>query len=149
MIENIKGFTLVELIVTLSILAIISVMAVPSFTQAIRKSQLNTSGKELVNDITEIRSQAIMSKKDQVITFDTTKVGHWHPSKNANLISVSDTAEELKYSMSGLLKASNNVCLVLVHKKDSSFKAIVVARKNGLVIYDKSLSVCPSNLADG
>ena len=36
-----QGFTLIELMVTIAILAIITTMAAPSFTQIIRKKPIN------------------------------------------------------------------------------------------------------------
>ncbi len=54
-----SGFTLIELIVTLTIAAILLALAAPSMTSFIRRDRLVTQGNELVADLSLARSEAI------------------------------------------------------------------------------------------
>jgi type IV fimbrial biogenesis protein FimT len=53
------GFTLIELMVTVSILAIVSMIAVPSFRDMLRNGQLTTVTNEFVGALTYARSEAV------------------------------------------------------------------------------------------
>ena len=57
--HNEMGFTLVELIVTMAIAAIILTQAVPSFSTMISNNRLTTQTNDLVADINLARSEAI------------------------------------------------------------------------------------------
>ncbi len=59
----ISGFTLVELIITITILAIIALMAAPSFTTMYSRQKLESSARELVMKISEARSQAVLLRQ--------------------------------------------------------------------------------------
>ena len=57
--HNMVGFTLIELIVTMAIGAIIMTQAVPSFLTSIKNNRLTTETNKLVADINLARSEAI------------------------------------------------------------------------------------------
>jgi type IV fimbrial biogenesis protein FimT len=54
-----KGFTLVELMVTLTIAAILLMVAVPSFTQMIASSAVSSNVNSFLADMRYARSEAI------------------------------------------------------------------------------------------
>ena len=54
-----SGLTLIELMVTISILAILMVVAIPSFQSMIASSNLTTSTNDLSNTLAQARSNAI------------------------------------------------------------------------------------------
>lgn len=53
------GFTLIELMVTISIATILLSVAVPSFTKLIRSNQITTGANELVSSLILARSEAL------------------------------------------------------------------------------------------
>ncbi len=65
-----KGFTLLELMVTLAIAAILATTAMPGFTQSIVKNRLTTYNNELVGALNLARSEAI-KRNQQVIVRKT------------------------------------------------------------------------------
>jgi type IV fimbrial biogenesis protein FimT len=57
--QLLRGFTLIELIVVLSIAAIISTLAAPSFAEMIRNHRLTTKANDILSELYYARSEAI------------------------------------------------------------------------------------------
>lgn len=57
--EKTRGFTLVELMVTLAVLAILTMVAVPSFRDTIRRNRVGTASNALLADFNYARAEAI------------------------------------------------------------------------------------------
>jgi prepilin-type N-terminal cleavage/methylation domain-containing protein len=66
-----KGFTLLELIMTLIILGIILAMAVPSFLQWRKNLAYRTTAREVVAALREARSRAITDNQPHQVIFDS------------------------------------------------------------------------------
>jgi|SRR5690606_4827112 len=62
-----KAFTLIELMVTIAILAIIATMAAPSFSQMLKNTKVNTSSGDILNFIQQSRTEAIRLGKTVTI----------------------------------------------------------------------------------
>ncbi|MGY2170107.1 GspH/FimT family pseudopilin [Pseudomonas gingeri] len=59
MFQRTRGFTLVELMVTVAVLAILLTIAVPSFTSSIQRSRADTEASDLVRALNYTRLEAI------------------------------------------------------------------------------------------
>ncbi|MEG0343314.1 MAG: prepilin-type cleavage/methylation domain-containing protein, partial [Acinetobacter sp.] len=133
-----------ELMVTIAIMAIIAMMAAPSFMQQIRRMQLNNDAQEVVQLAIETRSEAIFRKQDRQIIL-TSNVGsgfkNWQPSENASWATSAKPSEAMTYNFFGYL-TGNEACVILEHVKDATLKAVIRFNRNGSVVYDKSASSC-------
>ena len=54
-----RGFTLIEMMVTVMVMAIALTIAIPSFNNTIRNSQLASASNQLVGSLQQARSEAI------------------------------------------------------------------------------------------
>lgn len=111
MVKKIKAFTLLELIVTLSIVTILMLLAIPSFTNLIKESRLTSQINDLVGALVYARSEAI--KRNETVVVEAAG-GSWadgwevidssdnilreYPAiKGGNTLSCSDDCEELTF----------------------------------------------------
>ena len=57
-----RGFTLIELVVTVAVIAIVITMAAPSFNAQITRQKLNASAREMMMALNQARSQAAVMR---------------------------------------------------------------------------------------
>ena len=70
-----KGFTLIELMVTIAVLAIVASIAVPSFSENIAKQSLDNSAKEILSALNEGRSKAVSLRSVVIVCPNKDKTG--------------------------------------------------------------------------
>lgn len=75
-----SGFTLLELMATISIIAILAAIAIPSFTSTLEKRRIVGAAEQLQSDLRWARAEAIKRNKDVRITF--TKGSAWNYTIN-------------------------------------------------------------------
>ena len=64
LVKQNQGFTLIELMVTIAVLAIIVMAAAPSFGDMMERQQLNSSTQNLVGILSQARAQATLVRSD-------------------------------------------------------------------------------------
>lgn len=69
------GFTLIEMLVVIAIIAILSTIAMPSYSSLIAKESLTSTANELVSSYKFARSEAI--KRNRIITLSASDNGNW------------------------------------------------------------------------
>ncbi|WP_181179257.1 GspH/FimT family pseudopilin [Methylibium rhizosphaerae] len=75
------GFTLVELIVTVAVFAILASIAIPSFQATMQRNRLATTANELLAGIQAARSEALRS--NQTVRFCTT-AANWQMTRQSD-----------------------------------------------------------------
>ncbi len=85
--NNIKGFTLIELMTTVVLIGIIASMAIPRFSKAYERMEFKSANSELKSTLRLARSMAITNKEIFGVNFDS----------NSRIVSVfkKDTASAL------------------------------------------------------
>lgn len=116
-----KGFTLVELIITLAIAAILITMAVPSFRETISNNRMATQANEFITALNLTRSEAV--KRGQRITLcksadgaTCATAGNWEqgwvvftdPNNNAGYDNGSETLLRVQQAIEGNLTLAGN-----------------------------------------
>ena len=72
----VSGFTLVELVITLSIMGMFSVLVAPSFNDWVKNSRIDTEVETFRTMLTQARQEAIV--RNVGVTLDTANVaGNW------------------------------------------------------------------------
>lgn len=66
-----KGFTLIELIITLTIAGILSVIAIPALQQFVASTKLTTATNDLIADLAMSRGEAIRRSKPVIVCAST------------------------------------------------------------------------------
>jgi prepilin-type N-terminal cleavage/methylation domain-containing protein len=83
---NKRGFTLVEMLVVISIIILVSVVAVPSITPFLRGQGLSKGARIVQASALATRSMAINSRKTRLLVFDSTYSKLSITDDNANVL---------------------------------------------------------------
>jgi type IV fimbrial biogenesis protein FimT len=75
LISRARGFTLMELMVTLAIAAILATIAVPSFQTMINNNRLTSQANEFISALNYARSEAVKRGTSVILTANTS--GSW------------------------------------------------------------------------
>jgi type IV fimbrial biogenesis protein FimU len=68
--KNRKGFTLTEVVVTLSILGIMTAISIPSYLSWLPRHRLQTSARQIYDDLNLAKIRAVRANIDSCITFN-------------------------------------------------------------------------------
>ena len=120
--QPVRGFTLIELIVTIAILAIIATLAAPSFSNIIQRQQLNAATESLVNMLEEAHTQAILKHTEISVSLsnDNTKNYVW---KSPNKTSIdAPSVDPITFNSSGFSTSDITINL----RNDNQTKSVVI-----------------------
>jgi len=97
------GFTLLELLITITILVIVTVVAVPSMNKMIHRKRIIAVANEIVTAAKFAQNEAIIRKERMIMTMDTANPHHWliyiqprnESAANASIPSSAEIVREL------------------------------------------------------
>lgn len=99
-----RGFTLIELMVTIAVIAILAMIAAPSMSDMLAKQRLNTAARDLIYIFTQARSQSAALRRETTVRFEdqtnTMTVFYWVP-KNSDIV-LKTVANEVIFSPIGI-----------------------------------------------
>lgn len=143
--HNSSGFTLVELMVTITLLGVLAFIAVPNFTQFSRNNQLQAKAEELKTFLVLARSEAVVKRMS--VKLDMSKPGAWQAqqdnqplrqldfdSNTAKLVATvngGSAISELTYRANGT--SSADARFTVCHDKDPATGYLLRVRPNGNV----------------
>lgn len=123
------GFTMVELIITIGILAVLTAFAVPTATKTMRKTQLNGEVRTALEAVQVARSEAVIRKSEKSADLSIL---------DSEKITMSPEEPNITYDFMGRLidKNDNNkliecINIVIRHNKDPSIVASIEVRGVG------------------
>ena len=139
-LKDMRGFTLVELMITIVLLSIIIAIAIPNFTQFIRNNQVQAKADELKTFIQYARGQAVATRSSyQVATGTVWTAGPAGGSADRRLEfnttqaqAVTDPADlTLVFSSSGA--ASSAATATVCRDGDSANGFLLEVRPSGVI----------------
>lgn len=108
--RNHQGFTLIELMMTLSILAVLSFIATPALSHALEQQKLKQATIELKANLQQARGQAVLVHHETIFCF----------SDSLSEIAVEQCRQQLKSDASlSTLQQVDNVFLMVTDSKVS------------------------------
>lgn len=141
---RVRGFTLVELMIIVALLAIVASIAAPNFIQLIRNNQVQAQTDEIATFLQYARSQAVAKRMVYTIDLDDWSV---YPDTDATAIERkldinTDKANPvhnqgsnatLSFTGQGLAKASGTFKVVICHGTDAANGYLLDVGPSGLL----------------
>ncbi len=106
-----RGFTLIELMITIGVLAIIATTAIPSFSNLVAKQRLDASARAIAQVFGDARAQAATLRRVVTVTptigTNTEVVFHWSPKYED--IELINGTQSVLFNENGLARRINLV----------------------------------------
>lgn len=145
-----QGFTLLELMIVVALIAIIATLATPSMRNFIQRSHVNQQTQELTAHLQEVRGRAVLLRGayetaisqgvgDVAATYDdTTRTATW--SYNGERVNITPATATLSFSLMGQTQAET--CFIITHTSNSAIGQVVILDQNGSTKIHKNKIDC-------
>lgn len=141
-----RGFTLIELVVTLTVLTILTAIAVPTYTDYLARSRVRSAAEGLVNQLALARAEAMRLHRNVLVSF-VASPGAWCSGGRQTIVGAEgiDLASALATSCDCSTAAGRALCLVngspsLVTSAEHSTVSWVSATNNSLQ-FDRNVGI--------
>ena len=150
-----QGFTLIELMITIAVMAIIATMAAPSMTNLLEKQRFQKKERELLSVLAQTKSQAILKRADITANLNSTSANTdtaitWDKGSNVSL-TIQTLAENqatgtysgtnLIFDKNGLVSSLTQDALISLCNTKLKIKKQLILTKLGSV-YTKPEGTC-------
>lgn len=145
--QRLKGFTLVELMVTIAVLAIVVTIAVPSFITMVARGRADTETSDFYRALNYARLEAINRGLNVRVAPDSTSNGNWAGILNVFLTSNTTPALRVVPAMASnsTMTASGSAALIEFNNLGSMItpaNTLVFTYTNGTIT--RNVVVCPN-----
>lgn len=130
-----QGFTLIELMITIAIFTIISMMAAPSFGDMMLSQNLNKSTQNLILTLNEARSKAALERRSIRVDLlpnesipmptNTPVLVNWRPTGKAILKSGSPVS--ITFDITGAVSGANTDTTFQICNKSGGVKSKIIS----------------------
>ena len=138
-----SGFTLVELMVTIAVLAIVATISAPSFSNMITHQNLKKSTNELIGVLNQARSKSVLErrsievelkekeeKEEKTQLIDTDIKMHWMPQGS---IYLEDSSTAIHYGLNGgINNATADTIITLCSQSKGKSQIINISRMGNI-----------------
>lgn len=138
-----RGFTLIELMVTIAFLGVITAMAAPSMGNILSKQKLNSTTREFIRTLTTAKTQAVLLRKEITVQLnstatDTQYIYNWQPS-TGNALTAPVSIPTIIFTADGTLKNSNSgvfssTSFIICNASANQSKTITLTRMGGITL---------------
>jgi len=115
-----RGFTLIELMIVLALLAIVAFIAVPNFTDYIERNRIQTQAQELQAFLLYARGEAVSRNTSITVTLDEDEDDLWVAKRNSGeiirqliqnpeLVQIDSNVDEVRFRSNGTATAASFV----------------------------------------
>lgn len=152
--KNNQGFTLLEMMVVVALIAILATLAAPSMRTMIQRSQVSEQMNQLSAFLQEARGKAVIRRVPYQATIATgvaggssaeinNSSGSWAPDSDKVALTAgsSTTPTTLTFSLMGTIGA--DVCYIITHTNNPAIGQVLVMDKNGAAVVHKHMTTCP------
>lgn len=146
--QNNRGFTLIELMVTIAVLAVIAMMAAPSFQSVIYANELKTGTDQVLFILNDTKNNARLTRQTSVLKLDssysvpsTDKKFDISTGLGANLSLVTDV-KAISFLANGQIQTAEKeypVCISIKHNKSLKIESVTISQ---LGFVTKSTTSC-------
>lgn len=136
-----QGFTLLELMITIAIMAILVAIATPSMRTLIQKNQVASQMRDLSSFLQEVRGKAVLERRPYNITIESSPAGNtgsgsnianatatW--SSNGERVQLTTTTSSFSINLLGAIDVKE-ACFVIHHVNNNQIAQVLIVNQNG------------------